>query len=284
MMNDYILEVCVDSVESALSAKAGGATRLELCANLIIGGTTPGYTLFQQVQQETGLPIRVLIRPRFGDFLYTEYEYRQMCADIRIFANAGADGVVIGSLQADGSLNEAQMRGMIDATDGKCGITLHRAFDVCADPIACYEKAAELSVDTILSSGQEGDARTGRELLRTLVRMSEENRSASGEAQYSETSSIFEDTAANHSPESDRSLTGGPTILVGAGVKADNIAEIAATTGAHAFHMSGKKMLSSGMRYRNEHVHMGLDGISEFELYRTDEEEIRRAVEILKQI
>lgn len=283
-MNDYILEVCVDSVESALSAKAGGATRLELCANLIIGGTTPGYTLFQQVQQETGLPIRVLIRPRFGDFLYTEYEYRQMCADIRYFANAGADGVVIGSLQADGSLNEAQMRGMIDATVGKCGITLHRAFDVCAEPIACYEKAAELGVDTILSSGQEGDAWTGRELLRTLVQMSEENRYASGEAQYSETSSACEDRAANHSPESDRSLTGGLTILVGAGVKADNIAEIAAMTGAHAFHMSGKKILSSGMRYRNEHVHMGLDGISEFELYRTDEEEIRRAVEILKSL
>lgn len=73
MMTDYILEVCVDSVESALSAKAGGATRLELCASLIIGGTTPGYTLFRQVQQETGLPIRVLIRPRFGDFLYTAY-------------------------------------------------------------------------------------------------------------------------------------------------------------------------------------------------------------------
>lgn len=283
-MNDYILEVCVDSVESALSAKAGGATRLELCANLIIGGTTPGYTLFQQVQQETGLPIRVLIRPRFGDFLYTEYEYRQMCADIRFFANADADGVVIGSLQADGSLNEAQMRGMIDATDGKCGITLHRAFDVCADPIACYEKAAELGIDTILSSGQEGDARTGRELLRTLVQMSEENRYASGEAQYSETSSAFEDTAANHSPESDRRFTSGPTILVGAGVKADNIAEIAAMTGAHAFHMSGKKILSSGMHYRNERVHMGLDGISEFELYRTDEEEIRRAVEILRNL
>lgn len=280
-MNDYILEVCVDSIESALAAKAGGATRLELCANLIIGGTTPGYPLFQQVQQETALPIRVLIRPRFGDFLYTAYEYQQMCADIRFFANAGADGVVIGSLQADGSLNEAQMRGMIDAADGRCGITLHRAFDVCADPIACYEKAAGLGIDTILSSGQEGDAWTGSALLRKLVQMSEENHYASGEAQCSETSSALEDTAAK--PAS-RILTGGPTILVGGGVKADNIAEIAGMTGAHAFHMSGKKILSSGMRYRNEHVHMGLDGISEFELYRTDEEEIRRAVEILKSL
>lgn len=283
-MNDYILEVCVDSVESALSAKAGGATRLELCANLIIGGTTPGYTLFQQVQQETGLPIRVLIRPRFGDFLYTAYEYQQMCADIRFFANVGADGVVIGSLQADGSLNEAQMRGMIDAADGRCGITLHRAFDVCADPIACYEKAADLGIDTILSSGQEGDAQTGIALLRKLVLMSEENRYASGEARYSEASSALEDAAAKHSPKTDRILNGTPTILVGGGVKADNIAEIAGMTGAHAFHMSGKKILSSGMRYRNEHVHMGLDGISEFELYRTDEEEIRRAVEILKSL
>ena len=77
-MKDYILEVCVDSVESALAAKAGGATRLELCANLVIGGTTPGYALFDEVKRETGLPIRTLIRPRFGDFLYTDYEYEQM--------------------------------------------------------------------------------------------------------------------------------------------------------------------------------------------------------------
>ena len=283
-MNDYILEVCVDSVESALAAKAGGATRLELCANLIIGGTTPGYTLFRQVQQETGLPIRVLIRPRFGDFLYSEYEYQQMCADIRFFADAGADGVVIGSLQADGSLNEAQMRGMIDATNGRCDITLHRAFDVCADPIACYERAAELGIDTILTSGQEGDARTGSELLRKLVQMSREKNSDATKEKRHGTASAFRDTSTKCWPETDRILTGGPTILVGAGVKADNIAEIAGMTGAHAFHMSGKKILSSGMRYRNEHVHMGLDGISEFELYRTDEEEIRQAAEILRSL
>ena len=79
-MKNYILEVCVDSVESALAAKSGGATRLELCANLIIGGTTPGYALFEQVKKETHLPIRVLIRPRFGDFLYTFYEYEQSSA------------------------------------------------------------------------------------------------------------------------------------------------------------------------------------------------------------
>lgn len=261
-MKNYILEVCADSVESALSAKAGGATRLELCANLVIGGTTPGYELFEQVKKETGLPIRVLIRPRFGDFLYSEYEYQQMLCDVRHFAEAGADGVVIGSLNADGTLNEVQMRGLARAAGG-CGITLHRAFDVCKDPFAALQKAAELGVDTILTSGQEAGCMQGRELIRQLVR------------------------AAEHGAWNGRETSAAQrqmTILVGAGVVSSNIKEIAMTTGAHAFHMSGKKLMDSGMRYRNERVHMGIEGMSEFELYRTDEEEIRRASRILQAI
>ena len=261
-MKNYILEVCADSVESALSAKAGGATRLELCANLVIGGTTPGYELFEQVKKETGLPIRVLIRPRFGDFLYSEYEYQQMFCDVRHFAEAGADGVVIGSLNADGTLNEVQMRGLARAAGG-CGITLHRAFDVCEDPFAALQKAAELGVDTILTSGQEAGCMQGRELIRRLV------------------------CAAEHGAWDGRETSAAQrqmTILVGAGVVSSNIKEIAMTTGAHAFHMSGKKLMDSGMRYRNERVHMGIEGLSEFELYRTDEEEIRRASLILQEI
>lgn len=261
-MKNYILEVCADSVESALSAKAGGATRLELCANLVIGGTTPGYELFEQVKKETGLPIRVLIRPRFGDFLYSEYEYQQMLCDVRHFAKAGADGVVIGSLNADGTLNEAQMRGLARAAGG-CGITLHRAFDVCADPFGTLQKAAELGVDTILTSGQEAGCMQGRELIRRLV------------------------CAAEHGAWDGRETSAAQrqmTVLVGAGVVSSNIKEIAMTTGAHAFHMSGKKLMDSGMRYRNERVHMGIEGLSEFELYRTDEEEIRRASRILQAI
>ena len=261
-MKNYILEVCADSVESALSAKAGGATRLELCANLVIGGTTPGYELFEQVKKETGLPIRVLIRPRFGDFLYSEYEYQQMLCDVRHFAEAGADGVVIGSLNADGTLNEVQMRGLVRAAGG-CGITLHRAFDVCEDPFGTLQRAAELGVDTILTSGQEAGCMQGRELIRQLVR------------------------AAEHGAWDGRETSAAQrqmTILVGAGVVSSNIKEIAMTTGAHAFHMSGKKLMDSGMRYRNERVHMGIEGLSEFELYRTDEEEIRRASRILQAI
>ena len=223
-MQDYILEVCVDSVESALEAKRGGATRLELCANLVIGGTTPGYTLFEQVKKETGLPVRVLIRPRFGDFLYTHYEYQQM-------------------VKAAGNI----------------GITLHRAFDVCADPIAALEKAAGMGVDTILTSGQEADCLLGSKLIRHLIQVSADMLKM-------------------------ENISGKPTILVGGGVKSSNIAEIAKATGAYAFHLSGKKLCSSGMQYRNERVHMGLEGISEFEIYRTDEEEIYRTVEILQSL
>ena len=249
-MKDYILEVCVHSVESALAAKAGGATRLELCANLVIGGTTPGYALFDEVKRETGLPIRTLIRPRFGDFLYTDYEYEQMMYAIRHFSKEGADGVVIGSLNTDGMLNEAQMRGMIEAAEG-CGITLHRAFDVCADPIVTMKKAKLLGVDTILTSGQEADAYAGRELLYELVKLGEKE---------------------------------SVTVMVGAGVHSGNIVQLAKDTEAHAFHMSGKKVLQSGMRYRNERVHMGIEGMSEFEIYRTDAEEIRKATEQLHSI
>lgn len=252
-MNDYILEVCVDSVESAIAAKEGGATRFELCANLVIGGTTPGYELFELVKEATHLPIRTLIRPRFGDFLYTDYEYEQMVRDIRHFAAAGADGVVIGSLNADGSLNEAQMRGMIDAAGG-CGVTLHRAFDVCNNPYEALALARKLGVDTILTSGQEADALAGSKVLQRLV----------------------EQAVAADGKEI--------TILVGAGVTSSNIGELAKRTGAHAFHMSGKKTLESGMQYRNERVHMGIEGMSEFTIYRTDEEEIRRAAGILQEL
>ena len=233
-MENYILEVCVDSVESALAAKRGGATRLELCANLVIGGTTPGYTLFEQVKEKTGLPVRVLIRPRFGDFLYSHYEYEQMLYDIRYFAQTGADG-------------------------GNSGITLHRAFDVCADPVVTLQRAAELGVDTILTSGQEADCVAGCELLRRLVQLSADK--CEGIDSYCK-----------------------PAILAGAGVSSANIAEIAKITGAHAFHMSGKKLCLSGMHYRNERVHMGLKELSEFQIYRTDETEIRRAVEILQSL
>lgn len=246
-MREAVLEVCVDSVESAIAAEKGGATRLELCANLIIGGTTPSVALFDAVRAAVEIPTNVLIRPRFGDFLYTDAEYDIMCREIELFAHRGANAVVIGALNADGTLDCDKMRGMIAAANG-IHVTMHRAFDVCRDAFRTLEEALELGVDTILTSGQKANAWEGRALIGALM----------GKA-------------------GDRA-----DILVGAGVSAAMIENFRREyPAAHAFHLSGKTVLDSGMTYRNEEVSMGLPGISEFQVWRTEEEAIRRAKEAL---
>ena len=244
-MREAVLEVCVDSVESAIAAAKGGATRLELCANLIIGGTTPSVALFDAVRAAVDIPINVLIRPRFGDFLYTDAEYDIMCREIGMFSARGANAVVIGALNADGTLDQEKMRGMIAAANG-IHITMHRAFDVCRDAFRTLEEALELGVDTILTSGQKANAWAGREMIGALM----EKAGARAD------------------------------ILVGAGVSAKMIEDFRREhPDAHAFHLSGKSVLDSGMIYRNEEVSMGLPGISEFQVWRTEEAAIRCAKE-----
>ena len=246
-MREMVLEVCVDSVESAVAAAKGGATRLELCANLIIGGTTPSVALFDAVRAAVDIPINVLIRPRFGDFLYTDAEYDIMCREMELFSARGSNAVVIGALNADGTLDKEKMRGMIAAADG-IRITMHRAFDVCRDAFKTLDEALELGVDTILTSGQKANAWAGREVIGALMEKA-----------------------------GDRA-----DILVGAGVSANMIEDFRREyRHARAFHLSGKSVLDSGMAYRNEEVSMGLPGISEFQVWRTEEEAIRRAKEAL---
>ncbi|MBR2895673.1 MAG: copper homeostasis protein CutC [Oscillospiraceae bacterium] len=248
-MGEKILEVCVDSVESAIAAARGGAARLELCANLIIGGTTPSHALFDAVRSAVDLPIHVLIRPRFGDFLYTDAEYDIMCQEITFFAQRGAAAVVIGALHSDGTLDCEKMKGMIAAAKG-CRVTLHRAFDVCADPMQTLEEAISLGVNTILTSGQKASAWQGRELIGQLIECAGDRME----------------------------------ILIGGGVSAQVITEFHREfPKAHAFHLSGKMVLDSGMQYRNEEVSMGLPGISEFQIWRTDENAIVSAVQALNQ-
>ena len=238
----------MDSVESAQAAARGGADRLELCANLVIGGTTPTLPLFHTVREASGLPINVLIRPRFGDFLYTAAERAVMCREIETFAAQGANAVVIGALRSDGTLDRAAMGEMIAAAGG-IRITLHRAFDVCRDPFEALETALELGVDTILTSGQAADAWAGRETIGELLRRM-----------------------------GDRG-----DLLIGGGVSAGTIRELRALyPAARCFHLSGKKVLDSGMIYRNPVVSMGLPGISEFQVWRTDEEAIRSAALALR--
>lgn len=237
-----MLEVCVDSVESAVSAARGGAMRLELCANLVIGGTSPDEDLFRMVRGRVDIPIRVLLRPRFGDFLYSEEEFELLRRQVRRFVALGADGVVIGVLRADGTLDEPRMAELI-ALAGGCGITLHRAFDVCRDPFEALAAARRLGVDTILTSGRQASCTEGAALLRELVGRS----------------------------------GGRPQILVGAGVNADVIRMLQPATGADAFHLSAKRTENSRMAYRREGVPMGLPGISEFEVWRCDEAAVRAA-------
>lgn len=247
-MKPYTLEICVDSTESALAAAQGGGTRLELCSNLVIGGTTPSLALFHEVQDHTGLDINVLLRPRFGDFLYTKHELSILCREAETFARAGAHGIVIGCLHRDGTLDMDAMRALIQAAEG-CSVTLHRAFDVCRDPFRAMDQAAELGVDTILTSGQEADCWAGRKLLAQLI---------------------------------EKAPT-GIEILIGAGVTPKTIAQLLQQMPARHFHMSGKKVLDSEMTYRNPKVSMGLPGISEFQLYQTDPEAVAQAARLLEQ-
>lgn len=245
----YTLEVCVDSVESAVAAEKGGATRLELCANLIIGGTTPTMALYEAVCEAVELPVNVLIRPRFGDFLYTASEYEIMRRDISAFSSRGAHGIVTGALCADGSLDLDKMAGFLHAADG-VPVTLHRAFDVCSNPLKALEQALDLGVDTILTSGQQATAWEGRSLIGTLL------------------------ASAGNKVE----------ILIGGGVNTSVIRDFRRLyPNANAFHLSGKTVLDSRMTYRNEAVHMGLPGISEFQLWRTNADAIQAASEALRE-
>lgn len=247
-MENYILEACVDSVESAIRAARGGASRLELCSNLIIGGTTPGLSLYREIRKHTDIPIHALLRPRFGDFCYTDYEFEQLKEDVNCFRKIGAEGVVFGILKPDGTLNMEQMKELVELADGM-SITLHRAFDVCCDPFEAMEQAIELGIDTILTSGQENVCTLGKELLKKLIEKA-----------------------------GDRII-----IQVGSGVDADVIRDMYRATNARAYHMSGKVTLDSLMEYRKEGVNMGLPSISEYEIWRTEESKIVEAIQILKE-
>lgn len=248
-MNGSILEVCIDSVESALQAVKGGANRLEMCANLVIGGTTPSTALFEIVRSLCPVAVNVLVRPRYGDFLYTDYEFEIMCKDIETFTALGADGIVAGCLLPDGSLDVERMK-IIKRLAGDAQVTLHRAFDVCRDPYAALEEAAGAGVSAILTSGQQNTCMEGRKLIRELVRQA----------------------------------AGRLEILVGGGVNARVIGELIRATGAASFHMSGKRVLDSRMNYRKRNVNMGITGLSEHEIFRTDGEEIRSARAVMKEL
>lgn len=240
-----LLEICVDSLASARAAIEGGADRLELCSALLAGGLTPYTALLQQIRQESDIPVRCLMRPRAGDFLYTREELELMRLQIRQLKQTGADGFVIGCLQADGRLDADAMKPLIEAADGY-GLTLHRAIDVSRDPIETYLQAKALGIDTVLTSGAAANCRLGEGMIGTLLQLQEQ--------------------------------TGGPEVLIGAGVNAAVIAYFRQRHPlARAFHMSGKKDLESSMLFRREGVPMGLPGLDEWHIQQTDVQAVRNA-------
>ena len=247
-MKNYILECCVDSVESAINAANGGASRLELCSNLVIGGTTPDVALVKEIRKNTDIRIHALIRPRFGDFCYTRHEMEIMKSQIRALKEAGVEGVVIGVLDEDGNLNIPAMRELMEEAEG-LSVTLHRAFDMCRDPYQALEESVQLGVNTILTSGQKQSAWEGRELLAELIEKAD----------------------------------GRIDIMAGAGIGADVIEKLVPETKGTSYHMSGKITLASPMRYRKEGVSMGLPSLSEYEIWQTSEENVRIAVKVLEE-
>ena len=236
-----ILEVCVDSVESAVNAELGGADRIELCGDLIVGGITPSLALYERIHEKTELPIHVLLRPRFGDFLYSEEELEVLIRQAKMFAEAGADNLVIGCLTPEGRLDLEAMKRIIDAADGT-PVNLHRAFDMCRDLSEALEDAKTLGVVSILTSGGVASAKEGAKVLDEL-----------------------------------KKNAGDIDIMAGAGMNAQNIKFMLNTTSITSFHMSGKKVLESNMQYRNPNVNMGLPTLSEYEIIQTDVQEVRAA-------
>ena len=244
-----ILEVCVDSYASAMAAIAGGADRLELCSALAVGGLTPSPALLRQIREVSNIPVRCLMRTRGGDFLYTKEEIRQMAMEIKTLQSEGAEGFVIGCLTADGNLDAEAMKPLLEAAEG-AGLTLHRCIDVSRDLLKTYEDAAELGIDTVLTSGGAGNCLAGLENIRQLIVLREE--------------------------------MNGPEVLIGAGVKAAVIsAFLEKVSGARAFHMSGKMEIESGMRFRREGVPMGLPGLDEWHIPVTSQAAVAAAKALL---
>lgn len=246
-----ILEVCVDSLASARAAICGGADRLELCSALALGGLTPYRALLQQIREENSIPVRCLIRPRSGDFLYSKEEIDLMVRQIAELKSAGADGFVIGCLKPDGSLDAESMGPLIDAADGT-GLTLHRCIDVSCKPQETYLAAAQLGIDTVLTSGAAPSCTAGIETIAALLQL--------------------------------RNLHGGPEVLIGAGVNASNIHRLRdALPDARAFHASCKELLESGMHFRKADIPMGLPGFDEWHIQQTNAQQVRILKELLSQ-
>ena len=203
MSMEYFLESCCTDVEQIRRAQEAGARRIELCENLAVGGVTPSAELLKAAISVAKVPVNVLVRPRGSDFVFSAAEADTMLRDIELCREAGAAAVVIGALDSRGDVDMPLMRRLCDAASGM-SVTFHRAFDVCADPLAAFEDVLALGCDRLLTSGHESDAFKGRFFIAELVERA----------------------------------AGRIIVMPGCGVRRSNIARIAADTGAVEFHAS----------------------------------------------
>lgn len=217
-----IFEICVDSVAGVRAAREAGAHRVELCADLMEGGITPTSGMIRRARTVSGIGLNAIIRPRGGDFLFDDDEFAIMGSDIDAAKAGGADGVVIGMLNADGTIDAARTRELI-ARARPLSVTFHRAFDMTPEPFAALETLITLGVDRVLTSGQEESVLEGLPLIRELI-----NRA-------------------------------GEQIIVmpGGGITARNAARIIAEARPREIHFAALQTARGEMRFRRQHVFMG---------------------------
>ena len=227
-----MVEVCANGVESCLAAQQGGADRVELCAGIPEGGTTPSYGEIKVARRVlTTTRLHVIIRPRGGDFLYSDLEVERMAADIAVCRELGVDGVVFGCLNADGTFDLEKNRYLMEQSHGM-SVTCHRAFDRAVNPEQALEDVIALGFDRILTSGQQPKAIQGADLLARL----------------------------NHQ------AAGRIILMAGSGVTEQNIRELREMTGLTEFHFSAREPRPSAMQYVNPNLYMGSPGANEASL------------------
>ncbi|NDV80953.1 copper homeostasis protein CutC [Bacteroides sp. 51] len=247
---NYQFEICANSVESCLAAQEGGAHRVELCAGIPEGGTTPSYGEIAMARELLDIKLHVIIRPRGGDFLYTEQEIQIMERDIQMAHQLGVDGVVFGCLTPNGHIDKTKTKRLIESAQG-LSVTFHRAFDVCADPYLALNDLIELGVNRILTSGQQPTALQGLSLIKELIQK------------------------ANN-----RIIT-----LPGSGINKSNIRQIAMESGAKEFHFSARENRNSNMIHRSTQVSMNSPGMpDEYMQSVTTAQRVRETINALEAI
>ena len=240
----FKIEICVEGIDGLVAAQTAGADRVELCASLLEGGLTPSLGVVREALRVATIPFHVIIRPRGGDFLYSELEFATMVEDVRAMRDLGVAGVVIGCLTSDGRIDEVRTKALVEAA-GPLSVTCHRAFDMTADYREALEALVRCGVDRVLTSGQRDSAIKGVDILR----------------------------------DSQAIADGRIVIMACGGLNAGNIAQVRQATGVDEMHFSAPRTIKSGMAFRNPHVGMGGTAIErEYEITLTDVDAVRATI------